>query len=164
MGLFSGRRKRAVHNLPDRPSEVVVRVVDDMSFPQSGTFKGYKRYRLTTYQEPGVAEGITFFYNTTLKRHYEVKRGTPIRLLIKEISGVYADPYNVMEVYADGHKVGVLYGDHSQYPILFSEPFDKIYVLIEETVGQGPAFDGVEVYLFAHYPGGAPVSVSYVVE
>ena len=156
-----GKKERVSGSMINCSSGRSERIVADMEFFQSGTFRGYKRYKLTTYQEPGVAEGIASFRSADSMRHYEIKRGTPVRLIVKEVCGVLPYPYRVMEVYAGSFKVGVLYGSHSQYPVLFSEPFDKVFVLIEGADGRGPAFDDVEVYLFAHYPAGAPVSVRY---
>lgn len=157
MSLLFGKNKRSRVDFVSTP-EVNDRIVDVREFKQSGTFKGYRRYKLTTYQEPGVAAGIDHF-RVMGKRPFDIQRGLNVKLVFREVSGVLSTPYTVMEVYVDGFKVGVLYNSHSNYAVLLSEPFDKVYVLIEETVR-----DGVEVYLFAHYPGGAPVKVSTYVE
>ena len=156
MGLLLNRKK------PARPVGNS-RIVEVREYPQSGTFRGYRRYRLTTYQEPGVEEGIQSLRSGDPKKPFNT-RSAVVRLVLKEVSGVYASPFNVLEVYVNQHKVGVLYDGNSQYATLFSEPFDKVYVLIEETVGRGKFFDGIEVYLFAHYPGGGPVKVDYSVQ
>ena len=149
MGLLFGKRNAAASSAaPSR--NISERVISDREFSQSGTFKGYKRYRLTTYQVPGIADGIEHFRVSGQRRPFDIKRGSQIRLICKEVSGLRANPFGVLEVYVDNNKVGVLYDSNAQYGDLFAEPFDKVYILIEETTGCGSAFDGIEVYLFVH--------------
>lgn len=149
MGLLFGRRNTTTSSAA--PSgNASERIISDREFSQSGTFKGYKRFRLTTYQVPGAADGIEHFRVDGQRRPFEIKRGSQIRLICKEVGGLRANPFGVLEVYVENNKVGVLYDSNAQYGDLFAEPFDKVYILIEETTGCGSAFDGIEVYLFVH--------------
>lgn len=146
------RNNMPVEAITEMP-EQNVRIVDVFAFTQPNTFRGFKRYRLTTYKEPGVEEGIEYFRNDKTDIHFQIKQGTPIQLIIKEISGAFTDRdiCQVLEVYAADRKIGVLYNTNPQFQDVFCMPFDAVCVRIEETVGKGPAFDGIDVYLFIHY-------------
>ena len=144
--LLDGIKKKTSEHANVMPSDDPIRIVKEMAFTQPGTFRGFKRYRLTIYEVPGVDEGIEHFRNNNVDIHFEIKKGTPIKLVFKE-----APSYKVMEVYADGHKIGVMYESTQRFQDLFSKPFDSICLRIVETVGKGQYFDGIEVFLFAHY-------------
>lgn len=155
--IFSLFKKKNYENAQTKPLDTkdTIETLEDLHFVQSGSFRGFRRYRLTIYEEPGVADGIEHFRDNDAEFLYDIKRGLPVRLLIKRIyNQTFGEQYRVLEVYVDGHKVGVMYNSNGQYEDLFSSPFDKVHVRID-----GPQKiihkNGIDyrpiVYLFVHY-------------
>lgn len=133
MGIFS--KKTAA---PKRfSSDVRIEIIDSLQFPQSGTFRGYKRFRLTTYQEPGVEEGLRALSSAG---SYDLK-GRTISIIRKRVSGASTSPFEVAEIFVDNNKVGCIYDHNDACGGLFSAPFDKVHVRIEDDT----------VYLFSHF-------------
>ena len=132
-----------------QPTDTKLRLIEKREFIQSSSFRGFRRYKLTIFEQPGVAEGIEHFRDTKDPERFIIEKEAPISLMIKD-----GGSYKLMEVYVDNHKVGVLYSSRDQYDEILSNPFDKVYVRIDypETIIHK---DGIEyrpiVYLFVHY-------------
>ena len=151
LSVVSNTVKKKAPSSATRNFDRTERIIAEIELPQSGNFRGFKRHRLSTYRVPGVNEGIEHFRNNDVSTHFEIKKGTPIRLVTKEVSGISYKPFRELCVYVDDHIVGQLDETNTLYQNIVSQPFDKIYVRIEETVGMGKAADGIEVFLFVHY-------------
>lgn len=142
--ISTSKKKTSTKKTSTSTSGENVRIVKTMKFSQPSSFRGFRKYRLTIYKEPGVNEGIEHFRNNNVKEHFEIKKGTPICLVLKE-----ANSFKVMEVYVDNHKVGVIYNSREQYSEILSKPFDNVYIRIEEM--EPPYIPGIDVYMFIHY-------------
>ena len=133
----------------DNPNNVQNNVIFSQEFQQSSAFRGFRRFQLTIYEEPGVNEGIEHFRKSPTE--FEITKGTPIKLEIKDFSHY---GYKKLYVYLDNQPVGVLYDSNTQFQDIFSRPFDKLHIRIEQTHNIITS-EGIEVrpavYLFVHF-------------
>lgn len=104
-------------------------VIWTKSFPQAGSFRGFKRIKLTTYKEDGVAENLTYFEKNGISKGQTI-----------ELQCVDGGDWKAVNVYIDARRVGCLYDTHTQWNMISAPNCDKAYVSIQ---------DG-EAYLFLH--------------
>jgi hypothetical protein len=107
------------------------------TFPQSGSFKGFRRIKLTTYGEDLVQDTLAYF----AQNGYNFK-GCTIKLESLSITGTFTDRLlRVVNVFVDGKRIGCVYDNDAQrYALLANSEYDKVHLRVE---------DG-EVYLFVH--------------
>lgn len=142
MALFKRKQKPA-----QRPVTITSKLFLK-EFTQSGTFKGYRRAKLTTYNVDHVQETLAYF----AQKGYDFK-GCKITLEGLAIEGIFADGLmRVVNVFVDDMLIGCVYDNpgSDRYSMLTEYEYDKVYLLVENS----------EVYLFVHYPGVAPLKVS----
>lgn len=126
MALFGKKKKPA-------PAQSGPELIWEKTFRQSSSFKGFKRIRLTTYNEPGVEESLAFFDGNF--------RDRTIQLMHYRLPGVFTDgDAYVVNVYVDAKRIGCVYGRNSGYDMLTGNDFDKVHVRT----------DNGDVYLFIH--------------
>ena len=136
-------RKKSKPTAPDNQPVLIW----SKQFSQPGTFKGYRRIKLSTYNDDQVASALKHFAKTA----YSFK-GCTIRLDNYGLPGVFADhDSHVINVYVDDKKIGYIYDSTSWYEMLTGYEYDKVYIKVEKP----------DVYLFVHYPGASPIKVSY---
>ena len=130
MALFRRKQKTAPAN-----NEPVV--LWNKTFTQSGSFRGFRRIKLTTYGEDLVQDTLAYFAQSG----YNFK-GCTIKLESLSITGTFTDRLlRVVNVFVDGKRIGCVYDNGtSQYDLLANSEYDKVHLRVE---------DG-EVYLFVH--------------
>lgn len=131
-GIVGQSAKHASQQLQERRSELIWR----KSFRQSASFRGYRRVRLTIYEESGVDETLRRFaasgYDFT---------GCSIRLDHVRVYGRHTE-YKCVDVYVDSMRIGCIYSSNTKfYPMLTEYDYDKVFLRVE---------DG-SVYLFIRY-------------
>jgi hypothetical protein len=111
-------------------------------FPQSGTFKGYRLVKLSTYNDEQVKATLKHFSRSEFNF-----KGCQIRLDNLLLPGVFVDGEScVVNVYVDDKKVGYIYNTSTCYEMLTKYEYDKVYLKVE----------GPNVFLFVHYTGASP--------
>lgn len=127
------------------------KVIWKKEFPQSGTFRGYRRIKLTTYKEELVSETLAHF-----RRKGNDFKGSTITLENIAVKDVFVDRLmKVVNVYADGFRIGCVYdGSDDRYSMLTEYEYDKVHLKVEND----------DVFLFVHYPVTAPLKTSYRTE
>lgn len=130
MALFRRKQKTA-------PAKNEPVVLWNKTFTQSGSFKGFRRIKLTTYGEDLVQDTLAYFAQS----RYNFK-GCTIKLESLSITGTFTDRLlRVVNVFVDGKRIGCVYDNGtSQYDLLANSEYDKVHLRVE---------DG-EVYLFVH--------------
>ena len=142
MALFKRKQK---------PAQKPVKITHKLflkEFTQSGTFRGYRRVKLTTYGIDQVQETLAHFAQSG----YDFK-GCTITLEGLAVEGVFVDELmRVVNVFVNDQLIGCVYDSpgSDQYSMLTEYEFDKAHLLVENGT----------VYLFVHYPGAAPLKVS----
>lgn len=136
MGLFRLMNRKAKNAPPQqvfsRRSELLWR----KSFRQSGSFKGYRRVRLTIYKEDGVDETLRRFASSGCDF-----TGCSIRLDHVHVYGRSSD-YKYVDVYVDDMRIGCIYSSNAKfYPLLTEYDYDKAFIKVEDD----------SVYLFIRY-------------
>ena len=157
MALFNIGKKKKPAPKP-KQAKPATKLLWSKTFPQSGSFKGFRRIRLGRYYED-----IDASLQELKKSRYNMK-GRTIRL--DNIAST--DPYNkykVIKVYVDDKLIGnVFESDAQQYSMLTDYEYDKAHVRVEDTA-LDVDFDtsGIvttKVYLFLHYPKIEPIKVT----
>ena len=154
--MLFGKKKKQTAPQPKR-SAPSPRLVWSRSFTQSGTFKGYRRIRLSRYRSEEVDATID-----GLKRiGYDIK-GRTIRLDLYES----VDPYNKykeIRVYVDGYLIGSVFdSDGQQFSMLTDYEYDKVHLRVEDS-SPDKSYEHIvtaKAYLFVHYPAVAPVKIT----
>lgn len=153
MSLFNfGKKKTAPASAPDPVPEVLW----SKEFKQSGTFKGYRRIKLSRYFHEEIDKNVTYFeqYN------YDMK-GRTIQLTCTRFDKKRQDGSRI-DVRVDGKLLGTVWqNDEQQWPMLTEYDFDKVHVRIEDTWPgcTDPSIVHTSVHLFVHYPADAPIKV-----
>lgn len=145
MALFGFGKKKAPGPAPQ--PKVETKLLWSKTFPQSGTFRGYRRIKLSTYNREGVSDTLAYF-----KENGNNFKGRTIRLDHVMATDVYTDgPAYFINVYVDNMPIGSVFGTNEEkYPMLTEYEYDKAHIRVE---------DG-SVYLFVHYPGASPIKVT----
>ena len=128
---------------PKPKQRTCVKLIWSKTFPQSGTFRGYRRIRLSRYYHEEIDATITALPDFNFK-------GRTIRLDCVLFDPSRADGYRI-DVFIDNGLIGSVWqSDGEQYSMLTEYEYDKAYLLVENGT----------VYLFVRYPGVAPLKVS----
>ena len=90
------------------------------SFPQSGSFKGFRRINLTTYKEDGVADNLAYFEKNGISKGQTV-----------QLQCVAGDGWQAVNVYVDARRIGCLYSTHSQWNMISASNYDKVYAKVD---------------------------------
>lgn len=111
-------------------------VLWNKTFKQSGSFKGYKRIKLTTYKEFGVDATLAHF----AQNGYNFK-GSTIRMESILVPNQFVDgDLRVVNVYVNGMRIGCVYDRYDSYRMLAENNYDKVHI----------RFDNGDIYLFIH--------------
>lgn len=132
------------------------KVIWTKTFTQSGTFRGYRRIRPSRYFHEKIDKSIAYFE----KSDYSMK-GRTIQLTCLQFDKHRPDGHCI-DIFADGLLLGTVWqSDEEQWSMLTEYEYDKVYLKIEDTWPgcTDPRIVHTKVYLFAHYPGVAPLKV-----
>ncbi len=132
MALFGFGKKKQPDPAPKQEHETIVLWTKE--FIQANSFRGFKRIRLTTYGEKGVADTLDYFEKQGNKFKDRVIRPEHIR-----VKGVFEDgDLLVVNVYVDNMRIGCVYAPKDYYKMLTENEYNKAHIRI----------DGDAVYLF----------------
>lgn len=158
MALFNfGKKKTTPAPAPKAGPEMLW----SKEFTQSGTFKGYRKIKLSRYYHEEIDKNVSYFE----KHNYDMK-GRTIQLICTRFDKKRKDGCRI-DLRVDGKLLGTVWqDDEQQWPMLTEYDFDKVHVRIEDTWPgcTDPAIVHTKVYLFVHYPAEAPIKVSTRVE
>lgn len=152
MALLFGKKKKKAP-APSKGPEVLWQ----KKFTQSGSFKGYRRIRLSRYYHEEIDKSVSYFE----KRNYDLT-GRTIQLICTRFDKKRKDGSRI-DVRVDGKLLGTVWAsDEEQWPMLTQYDYDKAYVRIEDTwLGcTDPTIVHTKVYLFVHYPDEAPIKIT----
>lgn len=151
MSLLFGKKKKAP--APSKGPEVLWQ----KKFTQSGSFKGYRRIRLSRYYHEEIDKSVSYFE----KRNYDLT-GRTIQLICTRFDKKRKDGSRI-DVRVDGKLLGTVWAsDEEQWPMLTQYDYDKAYVRIEDTWPgcTDPTIVHTKVYLFVHYPADEPIKIT----
>ena len=134
MSLFNfGKKKVEPAGEPIKKEPIIIW---SKEFKQAGSFKGFRRIRLTIYKEDGVDDTLLYF-----KERNNDFKGRTIRLDHVRIPGTVHEDVDFVNVYADNMRIGAIYSSNEMsYKLLTENEYDKAHIRVE---------DG-DVYLFVH--------------
>lgn len=118
------------------------------SYTQSGTFKGYRRIKLSRYFHEVIDENLAFFE----QQGYDMK-GRTIQLTCLRFDKERSDGCSI-NVYVDDMLVGSVWqSDERSWQMLTENKIDKAHVRIEDTWPgcTDPRIVHTNVFLFVHY-------------
>ena len=152
MSLLFGKKKKKAP-APSKGPEVLWQ----KKFTQSGSFKGYRRIRLSRYYHEEIDKSVSYFE----KRDYDLT-GRTIQLICTRFDKSRKDGRRI-DVRVDGKLLGTVWqSDEEQWPMLTQYDYDKAYVRIEDTWPgcTDPTIVHTKVYLFVHYPTDEPIKIT----
>jgi hypothetical protein len=141
MALFK-RKKKPVPAPQKQP-----KVLWSRSYPQSGTFRGYRRIRLSRYFHEQIDKTIAFY-----KKHGYDFKGRTIQLTCTRFDANRPDGCRI-DVYADGKLLGSVWqSDGEQWKLLTENEIDKAHVRIEDKAPdvESEYIVTAKAYLFVH--------------
>lgn len=154
--MIFGKKKKKTAPQPKQSNPVPI-LVWSKAFTQSGTFKGYRKIRLSRYRSDEVDATI----NGLKKIKYDLK-GRTIRLDLMES----VDPYNrykEIKVFVDGYLIGSVFNsDESSFSMLTDYDYDKVHLRVEDSAPD-QFYENIvtaKAFLFVHYPAEAPIKVT----
>jgi len=154
MALLFGKKKKKKAPAPKKGPEVLW----IKEFTQSGTYKGYRRIKLSRYFNEEVDKSMAYF----VKHDYDMK-GRTVQLTCTLFDKSRKDGRRI-DVRVDGKLLGTVWqSDDQQWPMLTEYNFDKVYVRVDDTWPDCPPDSPVvhtTAYLFIHYPDKAPIKVN----
>ena len=153
--MLFGKKKKAVKPAPSPKPQT--KMLWSHTYPQSSTFRGYRRVKMSTYPKDEVFATID-----ELKRQkYRLKDRT-IRL-----DHVESDEYKVVNVYIDNMLIGSVFNNNEEaYSMLTDYDIDKAHIRIEDSAPD-EFYEYVvtaKAFLFVHYPNEAPIKITTTVE
>lgn len=154
MALFNFGKKKSE---PAPASKAEPEIIWSKEFTQSGTFKGYRRIRLSRYFHEEIDKSVAYFE----KHDYDMKNRT-IRLDCVRFDRKRPDGCRI-DLRVDGRLLGSVWQDDAQQWSMLTEcGFDRLHVRIEDTWRgcTDPRIVHTKVWLFVHYPADAPVKIS----
>ena len=152
MALFNRKKKPTAPKKQQKQPEVLW----SRSYPQSGSFRGYRRIRLSRYFHEKIDKSIAYFE----KSDYSMK-GRTIQLTCLQFDKHRPDGHCI-DIFADGLLLGTVWqSDEEQWSMLTEYEYDKVYLKIGDTWPgcTDPSIVHTSVHLFVHYPADAPIKV-----
>ena len=154
MSLLFGKKKKKKAPAPSKGPEVLWQ----KEFTQSGTYKGYRRIRLSRYYHEEIDKSMAYF----AKRDYDMT-GRTVQLICTRFDKSRKDGRRI-DVRVDGKLLGTVWqSDEEQWPMLAQYDFDKVYVRVDDTWPDCPPDSPIvhtKAYLFVHYPDEAPIKIT----
>lgn len=144
MALFRRKQKTA-------PAKNEPVVLWNKTFTQSGSFRGFRRIRLSRYFHEEIDKNVSYFG----KQNYDMK-GRTIQLTCIRFDSNRKDGCRI-DLRVDGMLLGSVWQNDEQWSMLTESDFDKVHVRIEDTMPgcTDPRIVHTKVHLFIHYPADA---------
>lgn len=143
MALFNRKKKPTAPKKQQKQPEVLW----SRSYPQSGSFRGYRRVRLSRYFHEQIDKTIAFY-----KKHgYDFKDRT-IQLTCTRFDATRPDGCRI-DVYADAKLLGSVWqSEDEQWKLLTEHEIDKVHVRIEDKAPdiQSEYIVTAKAFLFIH--------------
>ena len=134
MGLFGKKKKSS-------PAPAEPKLVMESSFVRSGSFRGFKRFRLTVHGITDAEQNAEKLKDADLK-NAEIS----FKVFLDEHKTEFAN------VYINGLRVGIIW-DEEEIQSIKKKAFDKVYVMFEDetVIGKDETIVRPRVRLFVRY-------------
>ena len=154
MALLFGKKKKKKAPIQNKGPEVLWQ----KRFTQSGTYKGYRKIKLSRYYHEEIDKSMAYF----AKRDYDMA-GRTVQLICTRFDKMRKDGSRI-DVRVDGKLLGTVWqSNDEQWSMLTEYAFDKVYVRVDDTWPDCPPDSPIvhtAAYLFVHYPDEAPIKIT----